>query len=159
MKKILFAGIKLCLLIVLLPSCASIIGGGKYNAVVKVNNNPNAQIEYEGKLRGTGVANFSIFRRDANKLEFTIKQDGCETETHRFTKRKFRGWSFFFTLVGWTGVTVNGAYLPIPFGVIVDGANGAWWKPDPYEAGVSKANYKNYSYTIDYKGCETKTAE
>ena len=142
----------------IMTSCATIIGGSKYWAKVQVPDHPNAKIEYKGIYQGTGEASFTAKREEANKFSVTIKEEGCETETKNFTQRSFRGWAFVGTLVTWTGLTVNGAWLPIPFGVIVDGATGAWWKPDINEKGVSKQDYKHFNYRIDYTGCKSKTS-
>ena len=140
-------------------SCATIIGGSNYWAKVQVPNHPNAKIEYKGNYVGSGEALFKAERRKANRFAVTIKEEGCEPETKQFTKRKFRGWAFFGTLVGWTGLSVNGgAWLPIPFGVILDGATGAWWKPDLHEKGVRKEDYKHYIYQVDYTGCQNKNS-
>ncbi len=138
-------------------SCSTIIGGSKYNAKVLVIDHPQAKIEYNGEYQGTGVANFKVKRKDANKFSVTIKEEGCESETINFTQRTFRGWAFFGTLIGWTGLTINGGpWLPIPFGVIVDGAAGSWWKPDVNEKGIKKIDYKNFNYNIEYSGCKNK---
>ncbi|MEO1098759.1 MAG: SHOCT domain-containing protein, partial [Bacteroidota bacterium] len=69
-------------------------------------------------------------------------------------KRTFRGWSFVGTLFGWTGI-ING--IPIPWGIIVDGATGAWWKPDISEKGVLKIDHNHFLYNIDYEGCAMKS--
>lgn len=137
----------------ILQSCATIFGGNKYYAKVQVPNHPNAKIEYKGYYKGTGEASFLAKRKEANNFSVTIKEEGCETQTVNFKQRKFRGWSFVGTLVTWTGLSVNGLFLPIPFGVIVDGANSAWWKPDINEKGVIKEDYKHYIYQIEYTGC------
>jgi hypothetical protein len=140
-----------------MTSCATIIGGSNYWAKVKVPNHPNAKIEYQKYYQGTGQALFKVKRSEANSFSVTIKEEGCETETKNFTKKSFRGWSFVGTVVVWTGLSVNGAWLPIPFGVIIDASTGAWWKPNINEKGVSKEDYKNFTYTIDYTGCKNKT--
>jgi hypothetical protein len=142
----------------IMTSCATIIGGSKYWAKVMVPDHPNAKIEYKGNFQGTGEASFTAKRIEANKFSVTIKEDGCETENRNFTQRSFRGWAFVGTVLGWTGLTINGGpWLPIPFGVIVDGATSAWWKPDINEKGVSKSDYKHFNYLIDYTGCKIKT--
>ena len=74
MKKIVFTF--LCIAIVLLvSSCATIIGGAKYNAKVQVPNHPNATIVVNGQYKGTGEANFQVQRRYANELSITIEED------------------------------------------------------------------------------------
>ena len=135
-------------------SCATIIGGAKYNAKVQVPNHPNASISVNGEFKGQGEANFLVKRRDANKLDITVQEEDCEPETTHFTKKAFRGWAFVGTLVGWTGITPN--YIPLPWGVVVDACTGAWWKPDVTEKGVSKIDYDNFLYTITYKAIPKK---
>lgn len=135
-------------------SCATIIGGAKYNAKVQVPGHPNATITVNGQYKGEGEANFLVKRKDANKLNITVQEENCEPETISFTKRSFRGWAFVGTLVGWTGITPN--YIPLPWGVVVDACTGAWWKPDVSEKGVSKIDYDHFLYTINYKAIPKK---
>ena len=130
-------------------SCATIIGGAKYNAKVQVPGHPNATISVDGQYKGQGEANFLVKRRDADKLAITVQEENCEPETTHFTKKAFRGWAFVGTLVGWTGIVPN-TYIPLPWGVAVDGITGAWWKPDVNEKGVSKIDYDHFLYTINY---------
>ena len=129
-------------------SCATIIGGAKYNAKVQVPGHPNATISVDGQYKGQGEANFLVKRRNADKLAITVQEENCEPETTHFTRKAFRGWAFVGTLVGWTGITPN--YIPLPWGVVVDACTGAWWKPDITEKGISKIDYDNFLYTITY---------
>lgn len=138
-----------------MASCATIVGGSKYNATVTVPSHPNAQIDYNGVFQGTGKAHFKINRKDADKVKITVKEEGCEPQTNAYRGRVFRGWALVGTIFTWTGsFQSNETIIPIPFGLIVDGATGALWKPNPNEVGISKQNYKNYTYQIDYKGCK-----
>lgn len=139
-----------------MTSCATIIGGGRYWAKVQVIDHPNAKIEYKGLTVGTGEANFMAKRFYSDKFSVTISQDGCETETKKFTQRSFRGWAFTGSMVFWTGVVVvNGTlFVPIPAGLIIDGLTGAYWKPDITEKGVYKQDHNHYKYLIDYTGCK-----
>lgn len=158
--KNLFYSLTLIAIVSIMTSCATIVGGSKYWAKVQVPDHPNAKIEYNGIYQGTGEASFTAKRSEANNFSVTIKKEGCETETKNFTQRSFRGWAFVGTVVGWTGLTINGGpWLPIPFGVIVDGATGAWWKPDVNEKGVRKEDYKHFTYQIDYTGCKNNTSQ
>ncbi len=139
-------------------SCATIIGGAKYNAKVQVPGHPNAMISVDGQVKGQGEANFLVNRRDADKLSITVQEENCEPETTRFSQKAFRGWAFVGTLVGWTGVFPN-TYIPLPWGVAVDAATGAWWKPDINEKGVSKIDYDHFLYTINYNAIPKKDTE
>jgi hypothetical protein len=138
--------------------CATIVGGSKYNAKVRVPDHPEAEIKYEGSYKGKGEANFKAKRRDADDFTVTIEKEDCKSKTRRFSQRSFRGWSFFGTLVGWTGF-IPGTTIPLPTGFIVDMATGALWKPDISEKGVSKQDYDNFIYTVNYEGCETTEAK
>ena len=131
-------------------SCATIIGGAKYNAKVQVPNHPNANITVNGQYEGQGEANFLVKRIDADKLAITVQEDNCEPETTLFTRKSFRGWACIGSIVGWTGVIPN-TYIPLPWGVAVDAGTGAWWKPDINETGVKKIDYDHFLYTINYK--------
>ncbi|MEM6359208.1 MAG: SHOCT domain-containing protein [Bacteroidota bacterium] len=135
-------------------SCATIVGGSNYNAKVMVRDHRGAKIEYQGQTIGIGEASVRIPRKNADKVVFKISEEGCETQTMSFKKRTFRGWSFVGTLFGWTGI-ING--IPIPWGIIVDGATGAWWKPDISEKGVLKIDHNHFLYNIDYEGCAMKS--
>lgn len=154
MKKLFF--ILLCATTTLLvSSCATIIGGAKYNAKVQVPNHPNATIIVNGQYKGTGEANFPVQRRHANELSITIEEENYEPETTVFTNKTFRGWAFVGTIVGWTGYITN-PFILLPWGVVVDAATGAWWKPDITEKGVSKIDYDNFLYTINYNAIPKK---
>lgn len=151
MKK-LFRFMILSMFIVLLPSCATIFGGGKYYAKVMVPDHPMAKIEYNGMYKGTGQASFLVHRKEADNFVITVAENGCKEEVRAFNQKVFRGWAFTGSLLFWTGV-IPGTIIPLPWGIALDGANGAWWKPDVKEAGVSKENHKHFSYIIDYTGC------
>lgn len=148
MKNILLSG----LVILLFSNCATIIGGSQYNAKINVINDPNASIEYKGRLIGTGSASLKIKRANADNISFTIKKDGCSNEVKNFTQKELRGWAFWGSLIGWTGF-IPGTMIPIPWGIAIDAATGAMWKPNIQELGISKEDYKHYVYTIQYEGC------
>ena len=96
-----------------------------------------------------------VKRRDADKLEITVREENCEPETTRFSSKTFRGWSFVGTVLGWTG-WIQGTYIFLPWGIVVDACTGAWWKPDVTEKGVSKIDYDNFLYTIIYNAVPKK---
>lgn len=131
-------------------SCATIIGGSKYNAHIVVADNSNAKIVYKGAVIGTGNASVKVKRNEANKFEFLLKQDGCEEQNYKFNSRTFRGWAFFGTIIGWTGIYSG---IPLPWGVAVDLATGAVWKPNINEKDVMKQDYKNFKYLVNYSKC------
>ena len=133
-----------------LSSCATIVGGSKYNAVVIVRNHSDAKITYNGVYRGSGTALLMINRNHANAVSFTVKSEGCDERKYDFNSHVFRGWALLGTLVTWTGAAAG---IPLPWGLATDTATGAFWKPNVMEKGVSKENYKNYTYVLDYEGC------
>lgn len=151
-KRVLF--IVICSFIAFsFSSCATIFGGARYNAKVYVPGHPEARITVNGQYKGDGEANFKVKRRDADELSITVQEQNCEKQTTLFTSKTFRGWSFVGSLVGWTGMV---GYIPLPWGIAVDAATGAWWKPDVSEKGVSKIDYDNFLYTIEYKAIPIK---
>ncbi|MCZ4694807.1 SHOCT domain-containing protein [Ancylomarina euxinus] len=135
---------------ILLSSCGVIIGGSRYHAHVTVENHPDAVITYEGKAKGIGQADFLVPRIDADFLTIKVKEPGCDEQAFDFTEKSFRGWTLVGTIVTWTG-TIGG--IPVPWGLIVDGASGSFWKPSVHESGVSKIDYKNFHYNLNYTGC------
>jgi len=160
MQKRIFDGFVIIAVSLLFSSCATIIGGSRFNADVTVSNDRNVKIIHEGREVGTGWARFQVNRKDANKLSFTLRKEGCKDQVYSFHSRTFRGWAFCGSLVTWTFI-VNGA-VPIPVGLVVDLATGAYWKPNVKEPGVIKMDYKNFKYLVTYEDCpdqEVKPAE
>ena len=141
---------------IFLSSCATIIGGSKYNAHIVVVDRPNAKIVYQGEVKGTGNATIKVKRNEANKFSFTVREDGCNEQQFSYTSRTFRGWAFVGTIVGWTGLIYG---IPLPWGVAVDLATGAVWKPNDMEKGVSKEDYKNFKYQVNYTNCSQNKSE
>jgi hypothetical protein len=136
---------------ILFTSCATLLGGGTYNAHVVVNkNHPNAEIKYQGKTRGYGTATFKVPRSEANSLSFTVKEDGCPEQTYNYKFRTFRVGAFLGSVVVWTGIGVATSGFVIPCGPIIDFASCAIWKPSIVEAGVSQENVKTFRYLVDY---------
>jgi hypothetical protein len=140
------------LISILLSGCATIIGGSKYNAIIRVEDRPKAQIIYRGRRIGTGSAIVKVKRKEANRFAFSVKEEGCKAQNYAFTSRTFRGWAFVGSLLGWTFITTEGG-IPLPIGVVVDLVTGAVWKPNTSENGVSKDNYKNFIYVVQYTPC------
>lgn len=114
---------------------------------MSVENKPNAKIYHENQLKGTGTAVIKLKRKDANKLSFTVKDEGGQEQIFKYQSRTFRGWAFTGTVLTFTGL-ISG--IPIPWGVGVDLAAGTLWKPNVNEKGIVKKNYKNYEYHLDF---------
>lgn len=140
MKRILLF-ISCALIALSLQSCATICGGARYNAKVVVPDHPNAMITVNKEYKGMGTAVFKIQRRNADNLDITVEEVNCEPETFYFRKKSFRGWSLLGTIL-----------LDQLEGVVIDAATGAWYKPDVNEKGVTKIDYDNYLYTLNYSG-------
>lgn len=134
----------------ILASCGTIFGGSKYYAHVIVNNNNDAKIYYRDEYVGTGTASFKVKRYDANKVNITLKDRGCKDQTFSYKSNTIRGWATAGTILFWTG-TAGG--IPIPWGLGLDLITGALIKPNVMEEGISKDDYKNFKYTLEYKGC------
>jgi hypothetical protein len=151
LKKRVFYPAFLASISLLFANCATICGGSKYYAHVVVNDKPNAKIMYDGAFEGAGKAVISVRRKDAKRFSFTVQQEGCAEQHYRFRSRTFRGWALGGTVITWT-------YVVIPIGLVVDLATGALWKPNVYEKGIKKMDFKNFRYNVDYTAtCKTET--
>ncbi|MBO7233084.1 MAG: SHOCT domain-containing protein, partial [Bacteroidales bacterium] len=82
-----------------------------------------------------------------------VQKENCEQQTIHFTSKVLREWAVLGTIFGWTGSVGR---IPLPWGIAVDAATGAWWKPDITEKGVSKIDYDHFLYTIYYNTIPTK---
>lgn len=134
----------------LLANCGTIVGGSRYNARIVVTDRPTAKIVYRGEVKGVGSAAVKVKRNEANRFSFTVQEEGCEAQKFDYVSRKFRGGALVGTLVAWTGF-VEG--VPLPWGLVIDLATGALWKPDTMEKGVFKEDYKNFLYQVSYSNC------
>ncbi len=139
-----------------LSSCATIIGGSRYNAHIIVLDRPNAKIVYQGNVYGTGNATIKVSRQQASMFSFSVKEEGCAEQKFTYQKRSFRWWALVGTVIGFTA-TPNG--VPLPWGLGVDLLTGALWKPDVTEKGLSKINYKNFKYEVNYTDCDRRKFE
>lgn len=127
-------------------SCGTIVGGSNYYANIIVPKHPNAEIYLNNRLIGNGNAFVSVKRKDADKLTFIIKEQGCNDETKYFTTKSLRGFAIAGSII---------FSLPYLAYVIVDLATGAFYKPDINENGVEKEDYKNFTYVLNYSGCNS----
>lgn len=145
------------LMLLAFTSCATIIGGNKYRANISVIGAPDAKIMYEGMPVGQGYATVSVKRRNANRFSFSVKQRDCDEKVYYFNSRRFRTAAFIGSILGWTGILPNG--LLLPWGAAVDIISGSLWKPDEYERGVSKIDFRTYNYRVEYDGCPVEVEE
>ena len=151
-------------------SCATIFGGSSYYGHVIVKDHPKAKISYNSQTRTNGFARFKIKRAKANRVAFVVSEDSCETQTFRFKKRKLRWGALVTSTVG--SVFINAFYIriplddtttlslpPIPGFALFDIVTGAAWKPYQKEKGITKINFRQYQYTVNYTGCDNKVTE
>lgn len=138
---------------VFFSSCATIVGGSRYRASVLVNGSPEADIIYKGGFIGRGNAMIYNRRDNANKFSFTVKQKGCADQTFSYTSRSFRGWACAGTVFTFT------SSIYIPYGLVIDLATGAFWKPDDSDPSIVKQNYKSFQYIVNYTGCKNNKNE
>jgi hypothetical protein len=131
-------------------SCATIVGGSKYTANVTVKNNSGAGIYYNGAKIGLGSASIKIPRKDADKVLFVLKNEGCESQQTPFFSRSLRGWAFGGSLVFFTSLLP----FPIPFGLAIDLATGALYKPDVNHMAIQRFSMNSYLYSLEYAGCD-----
>jgi hypothetical protein len=136
--------------VLIFSRCATIVGGSRYIAHVTVLDHPNATIMFNNAIKGKGEATFKVKRKDANKFQLTIKEEGCQQQVDSFTNRKFRGGA----LVGDLGLGV--AVYVLAVGIPIDFIDGAFWKPDASEKEIKKEDYKTFNYLINYSGCNVK---
>ena len=95
-------------------------------------------------------------RYDASKVNITLKNRGCQDQTFAYKSSSIRGWATAGTILFWTGATTSG--IPTPWGLGLDLITGALIKPNVMEKGISKEDYKNFKYTIEYTGCTNRNS-
>ncbi|QNL21727.1 SHOCT domain-containing protein [Hyphobacterium sp. CCMP332] len=132
-------------------SCATMFGGSNYVAHVNIKDHRDAEIVHNGRTYGYGYTSILVSRKYADRFAFSAKKEGCQSQEYHFNSKIFRGWSLLGSIIFWTGIAPPG--IPLPYGVVLDGATGAWWKPNVAERGIRKGDYKNYYYTVSYDGC------
>lgn len=141
MKKALFLFLALTAFVLSFSSCATLVGGAKYNARVRVPDHPDAKITVNGQYIGNGQVTASLNRRECNQVNITVQDGDDEPQTVLFNGRKFR-----------TGTLIADFFLPIPPGTfILDAITGAWWRPDDGDSRITRESVKDCLYTITYK--------
>ena len=75
MKRLLFVFLSLAAFALSFSSCATIVGGAKYNARVRVQDHPDAKITVNGQYLGNGEVTTSLKRRECNQVSIVV-QDG-----------------------------------------------------------------------------------
>jgi len=140
MKRHLFVLLVLSAFGLSFSSCATIVGGAKYNAHVEVPDHPDAKITVNGQYLGNGQVTASLNRIDCNQVNITVQDGNDEPQTTMFSGRKFR-----------TGTLIADILAFFPGGLIIDAITGAWWRPDEGDSRITRQNVKNYLYTITYR--------
>jgi glycosyltransferase involved in cell wall biosynthesis len=115
---------------------------------------PEGALDKHCEIMNTSKSDVLVgsYIKDANNLTFIIREEGCDEQEFAFKFRKFRWGALVGSVVGFTGTLGT---VPFPFGTLVDLATGSLWKPNVFEKGISKENYKNYRYTLNYTGCSS----
>lgn len=139
MRKTLFITILCATFGLLFTSCATLVGGAKYNARVQVPNHPDAKITVNGQYLGNGQVTASLKRKECDHLNIIVQEGDDEPQTACFSGNKFR-----------TGTLIADILVFFPGGIIIDAITGAWWRPDESDARITRENVKNYLYTIPY---------
>ena len=146
MRRLLFVFLALAAITLSFSSCATVVGGAKYNARVRVPDHPNARITVNGQYLGDGEVTASLNRRECNQVNVVVQEGDDDPQTVLFSGRKFR-----------TGTLIADFFLPIPPGTfILDAITGAWWRPDDGDSRITRESVKNYLYTITYNPKEKK---
>lgn len=107
----------------LLPSCATILGGSRDTSRVHNGTPPNAKVYYNGNYVGEAPINVKIpksAKQGNSKIE--IKADGYETSTINMTRKVSVGYTILdiFTGVIWLGIdfATGNIYKPRPNKII-----------------------------------------
>jgi sRNA-binding regulator protein Hfq len=132
------------IILIAFSGCGTIVGGSNYYANIIVPKHPNAEIYLNNRFIGNGSALISVKRKDADKLIFVVKKQGCNEETKYFTTKSLR-WLVSVGSIYW------GFFAPVS--IIIDLVTGAIYKPNINENGVEKEDYKNFTYVLNYTGC------
>lgn len=126
---------------ILFTSCGVMFGGSRYNANIKVNDHPNAEIYANGEKMGMGEVTGTFKRNLPLKVE--VKQDKCEPKTKNFDNA-FRTGNFILSAISWGLI-----------GIAVDLGTGAAYKPDHRnDSSIQKLSDKTYNFTVDYSECK-----
>jgi hypothetical protein len=128
---------------VLTTGCATIFGGSFYIANIVVNNKPDAEIEYQGRVIGKGKAMVKVRRTKADRFSFTIREEGYEPYPVSFHGRDFRFGPFLGDLF-----LVPYLLVGIPC-LVVDAISGAFYKPDSDDFRIQKIGISNFLYSIN----------
>jgi hypothetical protein len=121
--------------------CGTIFGGSSYYASIVVNNRPNAEIEYQGRVIGKGKAMVKVRRVKADRFSFTIREEGYEPYPVSFHGRDFR-----------FGPLLGDLFLPFLLGIpglLIDAISGAFYKPDSDDFRIQKMGTRNFLYMVN----------
>jgi len=105
--------------VILLPSCATILGGSKSSSHVKQGTPPNARVFYNGEFIGEAPTNIKVQKNAKQGNSYVeVKADGYETSKISMTRK----------------ASVGFIILDICFGIIplgIDFVTGNIYKPRP----------------------------
>jgi len=118
-KKLIIQFLALLMAVILLPSCATILGGSKSSSHVKQGTPPNARVFYNGEFIGEAPTNIKVQKNAKQGNSYVeVKADGYETSKISMTRK----------------ASVGFIILDICFGIIplgIDFVTGNIYKPRP----------------------------
>ena len=124
-------------MVITMSSCATMFGGSKYRAHVKVPNHKDVTLTVDGREMGAKGEATKLVKRNKS-LTIEIEKEGCK-DFQRTYDNKVRVGTEVLSFVSWWFT-----------GLILDFATGSAYKPDCDDPDVSKESIKDFHYVIDY---------
>jgi hypothetical protein len=141
--KLLLLVFSLIVIWIFSTGCATITGGSSYYASIIVNAKPDAEIEYQGRVIGKGKAMVKVRRASADRVSFSIREEGCEPFPVSFNSKDFR-----------TGALIADLFTFGLLGVLIDGITGALYMPDTDDFRIQKMGTRSFLYQINVPDCQ-----
>jgi hypothetical protein len=85
-------------------------------------------------------------------VKLIINEIGCQPYTHKYSSKTPRLGPILGTASEITQM-ILAQQIGIPLGSLIDLATGGYWKPNVKEPGLSKIDYDNFLYELDYPTC------
>lgn len=142
-------------LALIFSGCSIIFGGSKYNAHVEVIGDQDVSIIYKEQFRGKGTAKFLVKRNDADKVLIKLNKEGFEEKIYYFKTKKPRPFAVYEKVSDIISVALalgSSGTISIPLVTLLNFATGAYYKPDVKDQRISKINYDNFKYSLEFPG-------